>query len=130
MNLFPKHLVISVTQPMRWLDNLADNDELPVLDLDAIASSLIELLERPSLLTGRQLDDAVTWLLEANGLSSAEVGEELGKEAKSCFYACLIIMRQDLQTLNPYTDGQLLYRYKERHGDHAVILERLPLPGA
>ena len=125
MSLFPKHLVVNVPRPLSWLDELSSNPELPVMDLDAIVSGMIEALERP-VLTGRKLQDAVQWLLVANGLTGAEVGTDLGDQVSACFYSCLIIMRQDLQTLNPYTDGQLRYSYKERHGDHAVILERLP----
>lgn len=126
-NPFPKRLVVDVKQPLRLLDKLAGNQALPTLDLDAILSSLVELLERPNL-TGRKLQDAVQWLLEANGLNDTEIEIEDADEAKACFYTCLILMRQDLQTINPYTNSQLCYRFKERHNGHAIILERLPAP--
>ena len=125
MSLFPKHLIISMERALFLLDELAGNQDLPMLDLDAIVSSLVEMLERPNL-TGRKLQDAVQWLLEANCLNDMGLGIEEADEAEACFYTCLILMRQDLQTINPYTNGQLLYRFKERHGQHAVILERLP----
>ena len=123
MSPLPRYLIVDMHWILPSLDRLVSNAELPTIDLDAILSGMVELVGRPGL-TGRLLDDAVRWLLTEHGLNSLHLEDEDAEQAQASFYACLIIMSQDLQSLNPYIDGRLPYRYKERHGHHAAIFEK------
>lgn len=122
MNHFPKYLIIRLTGPLKGLDHLEAHNTLPTLDVDAILSSMVGMLEKPNL-TGRTFDDAVNWLLDIHGLRELHVEEEDYDEAQSCFRSCLIVMRNELHALNPYIDGRLTYRFKERRGLQSAILE-------
>ena len=128
MNHPPRYIVVRLDRVTRALDRLLKNPNLPTMDVDAILSGMVEAVERPNL-TGRGLADAVMWLLQSHGLRDIHLEQWDCDEAEHCFMACLIHLRERLRDLNPYINGRLNYRYKERRGLQSAILEYSPTRG-
>lgn len=129
MDYGPAFLIVRLDRIIKPLKRLSTHQDLETLNLDHVLSDMIQLVDRPHL-TGRKLVDGVRWLLEVHRLGELYIEHEDYEEFYNCFYACLIHLRENLDALNPYVNGRLGYRYKERRGLQSVILERYrPAPG-
>jgi len=123
----PDLLIVRLDRPLRSLVRLSKNYRLPILSVDRMLADLVYAQEKPNL-TGQGMEDAVLWLLQNHGIGDIHIEEDDYHEAAMCFSDCLIYLRESFRALNPYVNGRLGYRYKERRGLQSVILERRP-PG-
>lgn len=117
-----KYLIVDIHEALIPLEKLADDPELPTLDLEAILSGMIQVMEKPNL-TGKCLDDAVKWLLQTHGLTSAQLDDSIAEHVRAIMYFCLLVIRRQFLLLNPYLNGHLPYHHKRRHGQRNVLLE-------
>lgn len=123
MNHPPVFLIVRLDKPLKSLSRLITNQYLPVLDIDALLRDLIKAQDKPNL-TGQRFEDAVLWLLSNHGLNEIYIEQSDYDEAAMCFSECLIHLRESFRVLNPYVNGRLGYRYKERRGLQSVLLQR------
>lgn len=127
MNQLPVFLIVRLDRILKILTRLATNQHLPVLNIDRMLADLIKAQYKPNL-TGQRFEDAVLWMLSSHGLSEVYIEQDDYDEAAMVFSASLLYLREQFSALNPYVNGRLAYRYKERRGLQSVILERRP-PG-
>jgi hypothetical protein len=125
MNPIPKILIVDLSIPLKILDRLSTNAELPTVDVDAILSVMFEAIVKPNL-TGKKFDDHVKWLMENNNFNQIHLDQEDYLEALGAMQECLITIRNDIKVLNPYCNGVMPYEYKQRRGKISVLLEKRP----
>lgn len=123
MLTLPKYLIIDISLTMIPLEQMCKDTRYPTIDADSVLSCMFEALEKPNL-TGKPLDDAVAWMLQAHGLTSVHLHQKVRAKASGLFYLCFLLLRHELTAINPYHNGRLHYYYKMRHGQKNVILER------
>ena len=125
MDDLPAILIVRASKAVKSICRICSHEDLGGQGLDyfdRLMADVVDMLERPNL-TGRLLDDAVSYILATHHLSDLTFGEDDVWSFRIGLSAALISLRQVFQDLNPYVHGRLPYRYKERRGQQSVILQ-------
>lgn len=125
MDALPDTLIVRASKAIRAIERLCSHQDLNgsgVNYFDRIFASVVEMMERPNL-TGRNMDDAVGYILVTHRLDSLNFDAEEVDSFRNGLLAALIHLRIVLDDLNPYVHGRLMYRYRERRGQQSVILQ-------
>jgi hypothetical protein len=116
MNQLPKYIIVDLKVVFQRLDKLS------TIDIDSLLSGMVQAIQEPNL-TEPQLIDVQQWLLVNHHLSDMCLEIEDMDEAEVCIYECLDSLRESMKVINPYINGKLPYRYKERRGQRNAILQ-------
>lgn len=116
------YTVVEFRNAFTLLDQVDADPELPTVDIEALMSVMFYTFEKP-LASAQQMQDTLNWLFEADGFSASLARDDPKRASlRRLFHVALIVMRDELNEINPYVNGRLIWRYVQRRGKYGAIL--------
>ena len=128
INKLPKYILIDLRNVYDVLDELHSDEELPMMDMEAVMSIVVDLLFKPSN-GGRILTDTVKFIVtEFIGKAftdSLDVEEVLGYyRIRDTLMRAILMCYREFEQHGLYLENRLLYDYGERRTDRIALLRR------
>jgi hypothetical protein len=117
----PRYVVLDVREAFRILDDLAKNQDLPIIDIDATLSALVDVLYKPTI--NRSVSDTIRFVInEVVGVANDDMSTQtlLTIPLSRVVHALL----QEFTFHRLYIENRLLYDYDRRFTTTAALLRR------